>query len=101
MITHIVLFKLKDRNEKNTAEALSLLRGLDGKIPALRGLTVGEDVSRAGRSYDLGIITRFDDLAGLETYRADPVHVVAAKRLNEICSSIVALDFEENQIEQM
>jgi len=96
MITHIVLFKLKDKDEGNRAEALGLLQGLDGRIPTLRGITVGEDLSRAGRSYDVGIIARFDDMAGLESYRADPAHVVAAKRLNEICSSIVALDFKEN-----
>jgi len=96
MITHIVLFKLKDEDKENKAEALGLLQGLDGRIPTLRGITVGEDVSRAGRSYDVGIIARFDDMAGLESYRLDPAHVAAAKRLNEICSSIVALDFKEN-----
>jgi len=96
MIIHIVLFKLKDKGAEDQAEAMSLLKGLDGNIPTLRGLSVGEDVSRSGRSYDVGIIARFDDMDGLETYRVDPAHVIVARRLNEICSSIVALDFEEN-----
>ncbi len=96
MITHIVLFKLNDEDKENKAEAMGLLQGLDGRIPTLRGITVGEDLSRAKRSYDVGIIARFDDMDGLESYRVDPAHVAVAKRLNEICSSIVALDFKEN-----
>jgi len=99
MITHIVLFKLKERSKEYIREALGLLEGLEGKIASLRGITVGEDVSQAGRSYDVGIIARFENLDGLESYRVDPAHVVVAKRLNEICSSIVALDFEEKCIE--
>ncbi len=101
MITHIVLFKLKDAGVDTRGEVVSLLQGLDGRIPTLRALSVGEDVSHSGRSYDVGIIARFDDLAGLESYRVDPVHVKVARRLNEICSSIVALDFEENRVDKM
>ncbi|MFQ5480216.1 MAG: Dabb family protein [Thermodesulfobacteriota bacterium] len=95
MIIHIVLFKLKKRSEVNIKECLELLRGLMGKVPALKALTVGEDVVQAERSYDVGIIAGFEDMAGLESYRSHPEHVSVAKRLNELSSSIVALDFEE------
>ncbi len=95
MITHIVLFKLRERSRKNMDKALGLLRGLEGAVPTLRGLTVGEDVVRAGRSHDIGLIARFDDLSGLEAYRKDPKHVRVAEHMREISGSIVAVDFEE------
>ncbi len=96
MVIHIVLFKLKERSEDNLKECLGLLSGLMGKVPSLRALTVGEDVVKAERSYDVGIIAGFDDLEGLESYRSHPEHVTAAKRLNELSESIVALDMEEH-----
>ncbi len=95
MIIHVVLFKLKERSEAHIKESLEILRALMGKIPSLMALNVGEDVVRAERSYDIGIIAGFEDLAGLESYRSHPEHVTVARRMNEISESIVALDFEE------
>jgi len=95
MITHIVLFKLKKRSDEEVEEALESLRALEGVVPTLQGITVGADIVQAARSYDFGLIARFDDLAGLEAYRRHPAHVEVAGRLNEISSSIVAVDFEE------
>ncbi|MFQ5354057.1 MAG: Dabb family protein [Thermodesulfobacteriota bacterium] len=95
MIIHIVLFKLKERKDLHIEESLKLLRGLMGKVPSLMALNVGKDVVQGERSYDVGIIAGFEDLAGLESYRTHPEHVVVAKRLKELSESIVALDFEE------
>ncbi|MFQ5428094.1 MAG: Dabb family protein [Thermodesulfobacteriota bacterium] len=95
MIIHIVLFKFKERTEAHINESLENLRGLMGKVPSLKALTVGEDVVQGERSYDVGIIAGFEDLAGLESYRSHPEHVIVANRLKEISESIVALDFEE------
>jgi len=95
MITHIVLFKLKNRTAEEVEGALRALRALEGVVPTLRGLTVGADVVQAARSYDIGLIARFDDLAGLKAYREHPEHVAVAKYLGSISSSIVAVDFEE------
>ncbi len=95
MITHVVLFKFKEESEGEMEGVLNSLRALYGVVPSLRGLSVGRDVVRARRSYDMGLIARFDDLAGLEAYRKHPAHVAVAGRLNELCSSIVAVDFEE------
>ncbi len=96
MITHIVLFKLENRTPETVEESLRALRALEGVVPTLRGLTVGADIVHAARSYDIGLIARFDDLAGLEAYREHPEHVAAAKYLNSVCSAIAAVDFEEN-----
>jgi hypothetical protein len=44
MLTHIVLFKLKDRSPGNVEKARQVLLGMKGKIPQLCHLEVGADV---------------------------------------------------------
>ena len=53
-------------------ERLRTLKDLDGIID----LKVGEDVVRAQRSYDTGIVVLFRDRAALDAYQAHPRHVV-------------------------
>ncbi len=42
MFTHIVFFKLK--NKEQVIEARNILLSMEGKIPQLKGLEVGVDV---------------------------------------------------------
>ncbi len=94
MFTHIVLFKLKDVHPESIAATRAKLAGLVGNIETLRGLEVGVDVMRSGRSYDLALITRFDDRAGYEVYRQHPAHLPVLAYLHEAAESAVAVDFE-------
>lgn len=93
MLTHVVMIKLKDRSARGVEDARALLQSLAGAIPSLRSIEVGVDVVRSGRSYDLAVVARFDDLAGLEAYQAHPVHVPVRQRLTEVTESILAVDY--------
>ena len=97
MITHVVLFRLKDRSPENIEDAQSRLRGLAGKVPSLRHLEVGRDVIHAERSYDLALIARFDDLDGLQAYQVHPEHGPIASHMRTISELIVAVDFESDR----
>ena len=72
MIHHIVLFTLSD--PANAPEAIERLKGMRGKIPALRGLRCGLSSNDKPGASDLVLITEHDDEAGLREYAADPVH---------------------------
>lgn len=93
-LTHSVLFKLHDPQPATLAEAMARLRGLVGQVPSLRQLEVGADVLHTGRSYDLALIARFDDRAGLEAYQTHPAHVAVLTYLRSITAASVAVDFE-------
>lgn len=93
-INHLVLLKLKEANEANIAAALAQLRSLEGKIPSLRSLRVGADLIRSPRSYDIGLMATFDDLAGLQAYQEHPVHLPVLAYVRENCSTIAAADYE-------
>jgi hypothetical protein len=94
MFTHIVLFRLKDRRPESIAATRARLESLGQGIETLRGLEVGVDVTRSGRSYDLALITRFDDAAGYAAYREHPIHLPVLAHLSDAAESAVAVDFE-------
>lgn len=94
MFTHIVLIKLKDRSAEAIAATRELLETLHHGIETLRSLEIGTDVVRSGRSYDLALIARFDDMSGLEVYRSHPVHLPVVAHINSAAESTVAVDFE-------
>ena len=94
MITHIVLFKLKDESAESIEKARNILRDMEGKIPELKGIEVGVDVTHSDRSYNLALMTKFDSLESLEAYQINPLHVGVSKYMVSISASIVAVDFE-------
>ncbi|RMG99287.1 MAG: Dabb family protein [Chloroflexi bacterium] len=94
MITHVVMFRLKDRSPENLQKTRNFLLDLDGKIPSLRQLEVGIDLVRSERSYDLVLIAKFDNMAGLHAYQVHPAHVPVVAHMREIAEAAAAVDFE-------
>lgn len=92
MIKHVVMWKFKDGTEKEMNEFISGLRGLYGVIPQIRSQEVG--VNCLDGNYDAVLISTFDSLADLETYKNDPRHMAVAGLCKEIRTDRVAVDFE-------
>ena len=79
MIRHIVLFKIKDEYKS--------------EIPQLVK-NFGADFLGSERSYDLALITVFEDRASFDAYQTHPVHMPVKKRMHEVRSASVACDYE-------
>lgn len=94
MITHVVLFKLKDRSPEAVEKVADALRGLEGSVPVIRSLEVGVDVLRSARSYDVSLTARFDSLADLEAYQVHPEHVKVAEYIATVRDSAAVVDYE-------
>lgn len=94
MITHIVLFKLKDRSRGSVEKAKDVLLGMKGSIPQLRHLEVGNDVLHSQRSFDIALVTKFDSLEELDAYQKHPVHVEVAKYMTSVRKYSVSVDYE-------
>jgi len=92
MITHIVLFKLKDSH--NVKKASEVLQGLKGKIPQLRHLEVGIDILHSDRSYHLALVTKFDSLEDMKAYQIHPVHEEVSNYMASVRESSVTVDYE-------
>lgn len=95
MVTHIVLFKLKGGERESVARQVKeMLEGLRGKVPGLRHLEAGTDVLHSERSYDVGLIARFDSMSDLDAYQVHPEHRKVADYIQGVRESAVAVDFE-------
>ena len=94
MITHIVLFKLKDNSIESIEKARDILMDMEGKIPGLKDIEVGIDITHSDRSYNLALITKFESITDLEAYQVHPVHVKVAEYIVSVRASTVTVDFE-------
>lgn len=93
MLKHVVCFKMD--SEENVTKAAEILRSMEGKVPALRGLEVGTDVLKSARSYDVYLCVLLDDENALEDYQRDSYHCdVVKKFMHAHSAASVAVDFK-------
>ena len=95
MLTHVVLFKFKpDTTDEEAARLEAGLKGLPAVIGDIREFRVGRDVVRSARSYDLALVSAFDDLAAMKRYQVHPAHQGVVTLVKEVCAGVVAVDFD-------
>ena len=96
MIKHIVMFKLATKNPSTVEKAVAALESLRDGIETLRFLEIGVDYFGSDRSYDIILVTHFENNEGLETYRHHKVHAPVIKTMKELCSNSITVDYELN-----
>ena len=94
MIKHIVMFKLKDRNKENIEKIVGALKTLEGNIDVLRSVEIGVNFTESERSYDIVLITEFDDCNALNAYGPHPSHLPVVETERSLCSSSVVVDYK-------
>lgn len=94
MFVHTVMYKFADPSPENLAAVRERLLGMLGQIETLRSIEVGIDALRTPRSYDMVLITRFDDRAGYEAYHQHPYHQPILAEVRALLSAAAAVDFD-------
>lgn len=95
MLKHVVFFKFKpETGETEIADLENSLRALPAVIQEIREFVVGRDVVHSERSYDLALISAFDDLAAMGRYQVHPDHQAVFAKVKALCAGVVAVDFE-------
>ena len=94
MISHIVMFKLKDSSQLSIQKTRDILMSMEGKIDLLRHIEVGIDVLHSERSYDIVLVTKFDNMEDLDAYQENPYHVeVVKKHMHAVREASVSVDY--------
>jgi len=94
MLKHVVFFKFKDEvGEEEIVDLEKSLAALPPVIPEILSYEFGRDVVRSERSCDLALVSTFNDLDAMQQYQKHPAHQVVSKKINELCESVLAVDF--------
>jgi hypothetical protein len=95
MLKHIVIFKFKKDAEDSSKETVQkALKDLPGQISEIRKFELGRDVVHSERSYDMALVSEFENLDAMKRYQVHPAHMAVVEKLKKICDSILAVDFE-------
>jgi hypothetical protein len=99
MINHVVLFKLKkyDSDQEKQTEIGRIedaLLGLSDKIQELKYIEVGVNYDLNAKSYDICLVSHFNNLDDLEAYRIHPEHVKVAELIGQHAVERAAVDYE-------
>ncbi len=94
MIRHIVMFKIKNEYKSEIPQLVEAFYGMKGKIEGMTDLEAGADILHSERSYDLALITVFENREAFDAYQTHPVHMPVKKHMHQVRSASVACDFE-------
>lgn len=97
MINHVVLFKLKDYPEAEKvqviAELKGMLEGLKEKIEEVKYIEVGTNYEIKAKSFDIVLISHFENVDDLNKYRVHPDHLKVVERIKETTTERAAVDY--------
>ncbi len=97
MLTHVVFFKFNPRtSDTDIQHVKEALQTLPAAISEIREFRVGRDIVRSDRSYDLALVSSFEDLDAMQRYQVHPEHQKVVAYVKTITSSIIAVDFLED-----
>ena len=99
MIEHVVMWKFADSAEgKSREENMQIVRerllALPAVISEIKFMQIGRDVSRTDMSYDMMLITEFESMEALHTYKVHPAHMEVAGYVAKVKTARVVLDAE-------
>lgn len=94
MIKHVVCYKFKEEEKKSLAEAVALLKSMQGKVPQVINVQAHADELHSVRSFDLILEVWLDSFEALSAYQEDAYHAGKVKPfLQSKYEKSVSLDF--------
>ena len=94
MVTSIIMFELKEKNETNAAQIKEKLMGMKGKIEQLKDIKVKYNLRNNANSFDAVMIAEYDSIKDFDEYAVHPVHVEVGKYIIDHCEQISSIMFE-------
>lgn len=93
MLTHIVLFKLKDRSPENIARTRDRIAEIAGRIPPLQSMTAAANVIESPAAYDIALVETFESVEALHAYQTHPVHLDLLKDVMPGFETFASVDY--------
>lgn len=99
MINHVVMFKLKKYDSESQKQNVigsieDALLSLKDKISEVKYLEVGVNYELTTKSYDVCLISHFENIEHLDAYRVHPEHLKVAELIGKHAVERAVIDFE-------
>ena len=99
MINHVVLFKLKKYDSESQKQNVigsieDALLGLKDIITEVKYIEVGVNYELDTKSYDICLISHFENLEHLDSYRIHPEHLKVVELIGQHAVERAVVDFE-------
>jgi hypothetical protein len=98
MLTHVVLFWLKDnlstQQKSLFRKGLDSLKDIKSASSVYNGKPTSSNRSVVDRSYSFGLTVIFNSMADHDKYQADPIHKTFLKEFSSYWTKVVVYDFE-------
>ncbi len=94
MIKHIVFWKIRDNEDKqsNMEHIRKILTDLVGIVPGLISAEVGFNYNPAG--FDIALYSVFESKEALEDYQVHPAHLEVKKFVHSVITERAVADYE-------
>lgn len=101
MVTHIVMWKLKENAEgkpkiENAKIMKQILETLKNEISGIINLEAGIDFLQSEQSFDIALYSTFVNQEALDAYQIHPKHIEAGKFIKSVVEQRVVVDYNNN-----
>ena len=94
MLHHIVMIKYKPETPAGIAQQFcDAVMALEGVVPEIVSVTIGRDVLKSARSWDLALHVVLGSIDDLSNYQTHPAHQLALEHNNPWVAEVAAVDF--------
>lgn len=97
MITHIVLWKIKETKiskEENILRIKEILEALPSKIKEIVCFEVGINFNTDATAFDVSLYSTFENQESLDKYQKHPAHQKAVLFIKSVASERAVSDYE-------
>lgn len=92
------MIRLKEQNPEirmqHAQELKAAIEGLLGRVPELKSMEVGLNLSTKPSAYDLVLTSEFESLESLDAYRIHPEHQKVLELLYKVMDQTAVVDYE-------
>jgi hypothetical protein len=98
MFIHIVAWKYKTETDHEMREIhRTRLRALSDLVSGIIEFEIGADILSLDRSYDTGLIAKFESQASFDAYNVHQKHQAVVQLGREVAAHVVSVDFESTE----
>ncbi len=95
MVKHIVFWKIKeDLDQEGVFEEMKIrVENMNGKIPGLINVELGQDFSSGDASFEVALYAELESKEALSVYQDHPVHQHVKEFIGAVTSTRAVVDY--------